>query len=63
VADGTREDRSGDLLDELLSAEGFEVERRVVPDEQDAIADALVVLVDNVQMVLTTGGTGLGRAM
>ena len=60
VADGTREDRSGDLLDELLSAEGFEVERRVVPDEQDAIADALVVLVDNVQMVLTTGGTGLG---
>ena len=60
VADGTREDRSGDLLDELLSGEGFEVERRVVPDEQDAIADALVVLADNVQMVLTTGGTGLG---
>ena len=60
VADGTREDRSGDLLDELLSAEGFEVERCVVPDEQDAIADALVALSDNVQIVLTTGGTGLG---
>jgi molybdenum cofactor synthesis domain-containing protein len=60
VAEGTREDRSGDLLGELLSEEGFEVERRVVPDERDAIADALVALSDNVQVVLTTGGTGLG---
>ena len=57
---GTREDRSGDLLEELLAAEGFEVERRVVPDDRDAISDAVVALVDNVQVVLTTGGTGLG---
>ena len=34
VSDGTREDRSGDLLEELLAGEGFEVERRVVPDER-----------------------------
>ena len=60
VAGGTREDRSGDVLDELLSAEGFEVERQVVPDERDAIADAVVALSDNAQVVLTTGGTGLG---
>ena len=28
VSDGTREDKSGDLLEELLAAEGYEVERR-----------------------------------
>ena len=60
VSAGTREDTSGDLLEELLAAEGFEVERRVVPDDRDAISDALVALMDNVQVVLTTGGTGLG---
>jgi molybdopterin adenylyltransferase len=60
VSEGTREDSSGDALDGLLSAEGFEVERRVVPDERDAIADAIVALADNSQVVFTTGGTGLG---
>jgi molybdopterin adenylyltransferase len=60
VSEGTREDSSGDLLAELLAAEGFEVERRVVPDDRDAIAAGVVVLSDNVQVVLTTGGTGLG---
>ncbi len=60
VAEGTREDRSGAVLFELLSAEGFEVERRVVPDERDAISDAIVALSDNTEVVLTTGGTGLG---
>jgi molybdenum cofactor biosynthesis protein B len=60
VAEGTREDRSGDVLGELLSAEGFEVERRIVPDERDAISDAIVAMADNTKLVLTTGGTGLG---
>ena len=59
VAEGTRQDRSGDVLDELLSAEGFEVERRVVPDERDAISDGIVALADNTKVVLTTGGTGV----
>src|SRR4029079_13394432 len=52
------EDKSGDLLEELL--EGFEVVRRVVPDERDAIADAICELGDRAVLVLTTGGTGLG---
>jgi molybdopterin adenylyltransferase len=60
VAEGTREDRSGDVLGELLSGEGFEVERQVVADERDAIADAIVALADNARLVLTTGGTGFG---
>jgi len=60
VSDGTREDRSGDVLAELLTAEGYEIERRVVPDDREAIADAIVELSDSARLVLTTGGTGLG---
>ena len=60
VAEGTRDDRSGDLLAELLTGEGYEVERRVVPDERVAIADAITELADRAGLVLTTGGTGLG---
>ena len=57
---GTREDASGDLLEELLVAEGFEVVRRVVPDERDPIAEAIEELADEARLVLTTGGTGIG---
>ena len=57
---GRREDKSGDVLEELLRAEGLEVARRVVPDERDAIAEAIEELSDEAQLVLTTGGTGLG---
>jgi molybdenum cofactor synthesis domain-containing protein len=60
VSEGTREDTSGAVLEELLAGEGFEVERRVVPDDRAAISDGIVALADNVQVVLTTGGTGLG---
>lgn len=59
VAEGTRDDRSGDLLAELLAAEGYDVVRRVVPDDRDAIADAIADLADDADLVLTTGGTGL----
>jgi molybdenum cofactor synthesis domain-containing protein len=33
----------------------------VVPDERDAIADAIRELADDAQLVLTTGGTGLAE--
>jgi molybdopterin adenylyltransferase len=59
VAAGVREDRSGDLLAELLSGEGFEVAREVVPDERDAVAAALERLAGDARLVLTTGGTGV----
>jgi len=60
VAAGEREDESGELLAELLAGEGLEVERRVVADEREAIADAIVELAEEAALVLTTGGTGLG---
>ncbi len=59
VSQGTREDTSGELLEELLAAEGYQVVRRVVPDERDAIADAIAELAAEARVVLTTGGTGL----
>jgi molybdenum cofactor synthesis domain-containing protein len=59
VAAGEREDSSGDLLAELLAAEGFEVARRVVPDERDVIARAIEELAEMAALVLTTGGTGV----
>ena len=60
VSEGTREDESGEVLAELLAGEGYEVERRVVSDDRDAIADAIAELAEEVALVLTTGGTGLG---
>ena len=60
VSEGTREDESGDLLASLLTENGYEVERRVVSDDRDAIADAIAELAEEVSLVLTTGGTGLG---
>jgi molybdopterin adenylyltransferase len=57
---GVREDRSGDTLEELLREDGFEVVRRVVPDDIAAIALAVEQLGDEALLVLTTGGTGFG---
>ena len=59
VAEGSREDESGDLLAGLLGEEGYEVERRVVPDTREAIAEAIAELAEEAAVVLTTGGTGL----
>ena len=58
---GVREDVSGDVLEELLEAEGgFDVQRVVVPDVAEEIEQALVMLADDggVLLILTTGGTG-----
>jgi molybdenum cofactor synthesis domain-containing protein len=60
VARGEAEDVSGDTLEQLLLADGFEVLRRVVADESEAIARALVDLAEDRDLVLSTGGTGLG---
>ena len=59
MSTGVREDLSGDVLAELLRDEGFEVERTVVPDDVEPIADAIRAFGDSgISLVLTTGGTG-----
>jgi molybdenum cofactor synthesis domain-containing protein len=58
-AAGTREDTSGEALATRLAQLGFEVERRVVPDDPAVIASALVDGCASHALVVTTGGTGL----
>jgi molybdopterin adenylyltransferase len=58
VHTGEREDLSGDTLESLLRQEGFDVVRRVVPDERESIASAISELAEGALLVLTTGGTG-----
>jgi molybdopterin adenylyltransferase len=60
VSAGEREDESGDLLAGALAEDGWEVERRTVPDDRDEIATALRELAGTSALVLTTGGTGFG---
>jgi molybdopterin adenylyltransferase len=59
VSRGEAEDGSGDALEELLRADGYDVTRRLVPDEADEISAAIRDLADEAALVLTTGGTGL----
>lgn len=59
---GTREDASGPVLRDLLRELGAEVgEPVIVPDEQPQIEETLCALADGgaVDLILTTGGTGL----
>jgi len=62
VAARTREDESGRALVRILKDAGFEVsEAVVVPDEEQRVADAIVAAADKgADVVVTTGGTGLG---
>ncbi|MBI3981792.1 MAG: MogA/MoaB family molybdenum cofactor biosynthesis protein [Gemmatimonadetes bacterium] len=59
---GERKDLSGDAIADWASRRGYSVTaREVVPDETDLIAGALLRWADDgvVDVVLTTGGTGL----
>lgn len=60
VVDGTRDDRSGDVLVALLVQSGFTVaDRVVVRDGTDNVANALRGLCQGFSgLVVTTGGTG-----
>jgi molybdenum cofactor synthesis domain-containing protein len=59
---GKREDKSGPALVSLLIRAGFEVGGpEVVPDEAERIHEAVVTAVTRgVDLVVATGGTGLG---
>lgn len=63
VAVGTRPDLSGAAAKEKLEKLGYEVVlTEVVPDEINRIADRLKAIADahTIDLVVTTGGTGLG---
>ena len=62
VTAGTREDVSGPALQNLLRQAGLQVsDPEVVPDTHERITDAIVAaVVAGADLVVTTGGTGLG---
>jgi molybdenum cofactor synthesis domain-containing protein len=60
VSAGERQDESGGALTGRLTSLGYRVESAVVPDDQDEIARAIVLAADRHDLVIATGGTGLG---
>ena len=57
---GERADLSGPATAEVLRQHGFDVtHQEIVPDDQPAIEAALVRLSEQVQLIVTTGGTGI----
>lgn len=63
-ASGRRPDTSGDVVVAWAEEHGFQVaDRAIVPDETDRIAQHLVRWADGgvANLIVTTGGTGLGR--
>jgi molybdenum cofactor synthesis domain-containing protein len=64
ASSGEREDAGGPAIREALSSNGVgfqETDYRVIPDDQQRIAEALFHLSEreDVDVILTTGGTGL----
>lgn len=61
---GEREDKSGELIKEIVEANKFNVVRfKIIPDEKEMIINELKILCDKekVNLVLTTGGTGFSK--
>ena len=59
---GVYEDKSGPALCAMLREAGYEsAHTAIVPDEQERISDALIRCADDerIDLILTTGGTGL----
>jgi molybdopterin adenylyltransferase len=61
-ARGEREDLSGNVIAEMLAGVSIEVAAYdIIPDEEDRIAAKILEFVDerNLDLVITTGGTGV----
>ncbi len=62
-AAGLRDDTSGDAIADWVQQRGYQLSgREIVPDDTDLIAAVLVRWADQgiADLILTTGGTGLG---
>lgn len=59
---GEAEDLSGPAAARQVEALGFEViHRRIAPDEAAAIRAEVEGLINRVRLIVTTGGTGIGK--
>ena len=62
--DGEREDKSGEVVREIVEAAGFKVVKQVIlPDEKEMLANEFKYMCDElkVNLVLSTGGTGFSK--
>ena len=60
-AQGQREDVSGQVIREILEANGYEIVHQVIlPDDRTLLADEMRTICDKgkADLILTTGGTG-----
>lgn len=59
---GLREDTSGQAIRDVMASQGFELRHTaVLPDEKPRISQQLRDWAEDVDLVLTTGGTGLSQ--
>ncbi len=59
---GQREDKSGEVIAEILEQNGFDViKKKIVPDEKDQIVAVLKEWSEKeeIPLIITTGGTGV----
>jgi len=57
---GEREDISGKTIQNILEPRGFIIKHYdILPDEKEIIKEKLLSYINNVDLILTTGGTGL----
>lgn len=61
---GEREDKSAEVIKEILEENGFQIERyTIVPDERELISKEFKYICDElkVNLILSTGGTGFSK--
>lgn len=59
ASEGQREDLSGPAIKDSVGEIGEVVHQAVLPDDKEIIKKRLVELTDTVDVIITTGGTGL----
>lgn len=61
---GEREDKSGAVIREILEEHGFQVKKQIIlPDEKEMLKKEFIHMCDEleVNLLLTTGGTGFSK--
>ena len=61
---GSRDDNSGQAIKEMIEGDDFKAVRyEIVTDDKDTIANKMAEWADaeDVDLIVSTGGTGLGR--
>lgn len=61
---GEREDISGRVIKEMVEEKGYKVTKQIIlPDEKELLTEEMKYMADelNVDLILTTGGTGFSK--